>query len=312
MSRRHWPPMVAVVLASLAVLLAELPAAAQVRDGVKFNPAASGIRTYVRRSVDSTGTTAGKVDSAVLILPAQSMPMLQAVGGMYAADTTGRVLRFDASGNLLSSEANKDRDNWSIPTGGIINDTMSVAALANGRVSSQSSNLGFCAESTLVLPCGQYRHFTLFMRAIPIGAATSDTSSMIRVAVEIRKHTTNLADTSSTFVWMSWEPPAGTNAPTGPDSLGHTYAGVTIGSTPGTVALYPGEHEFIFDPRRRGDRNTDYFFGPPDGIAVDLVDAHGQWFWAPYMSVRIRVLSYTSSAANDHKPRIYLAVGMGS
>lgn len=211
----------------------------------------------------------------------------------------------DNAGHPLTSDAYRDRDNWIVYTNAI-NDTISIGALLNARQAAGSTNAGFCAESTTVYPCASYKKFTLMLRVIPGSGATGDTTSNIRLAVEVRKHIAQVADSASTFVWSGWNT-SPTYAAT--DSIGQGY-GPTISSSPGTVALYPGEHLIVFNPKQRGDRNTDYFFGPPDGIALDLVDSKGQWFWAPYISVRVRVLSGSATVAN--KPRVIMHLAMGS
>lgn len=101
-----------LLLAALAVLCgAQMAsgAADQVRDGESFNTP-NCVRLYVRRSVDSTGTVAGRKDSAVVVCSPNVMPTPMAVGGTDDSDTTSVVFRFDTSNNLKTSEQSKDRD----------------------------------------------------------------------------------------------------------------------------------------------------------------------------------------------------------
>ena len=99
-----------MTLAALAVLVATAAMAAdEVRDGDSFNTP-NCVRKYVRRTVDSTGTTAGRLDSAVVTCAPNVMPTPLAVGGVYAGDTTSRVLRLDSDGYLYLQDASRDRD----------------------------------------------------------------------------------------------------------------------------------------------------------------------------------------------------------
>ena len=103
MNRRSWPLLVAVALAVFAsVDIAR--AETQVADGQKLNPPASGVVHWTRRSVDSTGTTAGRVDSAVIVYPARIPGTPSLVGGIYRADTSSRAFSMTSDGCLLTSE----------------------------------------------------------------------------------------------------------------------------------------------------------------------------------------------------------------
>ena len=109
MSRRSWWLLLAAVVCMVASFHS-VRAADEVRSGTKFNPAASPIRKFVRRSVDSTGTVAGALDSAVLIQPTQRMPVPVTMGGVYLSDTSSRVFATDNSGNAKVVDASRDRD----------------------------------------------------------------------------------------------------------------------------------------------------------------------------------------------------------
>ena len=270
-----------LAVAALLTLAVVGLAADSARDGTKFNKPGSG-----------TGNQS-----------AATLPVPQLVGGILRSDTSSKAISLDASGNAYTLEASKDRDNW-IVYANAINDTFSVGSLNNTRVAAIAANAGYSAESTQVYSCGQYRRFTIFLRGIGV---TGDTTTKIRLAVQVRKHIAASADSNSTFAWGGW---ATSPSFTGADSLGVSFSGITISSSPGPVGLYPGEHLVVLDPRQRGDRNTDYFFGPPDGVALDLIDSKGQWFWAPYMSVRVRCL--TGPGTVSVKPRIIMHVAMGS
>ena len=124
MNRRSWPLLVAVALAVFAsVDIAR--AETQVADGQKLNPPASGVVHWTRRSVDSTGTSAGRVDSAVIVYPARIPGTPSLVGGIYRADTSSRVLTMTSSGATVTADETAPPWGYSW-TAGAVNDTFTT------------------------------------------------------------------------------------------------------------------------------------------------------------------------------------------
>lgn len=224
-------------------------------------------------------------------------------GSYYKNAQTGA--KVDANGNAYTTEASKDRDNFQIAN--VCDDTMSVALFIDNK-----STLGqaFTAESSAVITSYPYRRFTLLLRAIP---TAGDTTSRFRFAVQIRKHTDATGDSSSTWAWSAWANATAMSV-AADDSTGHFTDATFYGGTGSAAGPGPWSDErvFVLTAERGnmvGASSANQSFGWPGGIAVDLCDARGQWFWAPYMSVRVRCLS-ASSAAN--KPRVICKLAMGS
>lgn len=120
-----------MMLAALAVLcvVEAFAAADQVRDGESFNTP-NCQRKFVRRTVDSTGTVAGRMDSAVVICAPNVMPTPMTVGGVYDGDTTSRALRMNAGGKVYVVDGDRDRDYGQVLSTGIT--ALSLATGATG------------------------------------------------------------------------------------------------------------------------------------------------------------------------------------
>lgn len=228
------------------------------------------------------------------------------VGGLKTADSTAAPFKFDGNGYPYFTDAARDRDNFQIVP--VCDDTVSIGQLIDTK---STKGFPFTAESSAVIPCFQYHHFTLMMRVVPAGG---DTTTRFRFAVQIRKHIDATGDSSSTFAWTSFSPTP--TAVTGlDDSLGHFTAATFFGGTGAATGItgWANERTVILSATRGnavGSSSVGQSFGWPGGVAIDLVDARGQWFWAPYISVRVRCLSGGGTAAN--KPRIIAWLAMGS
>jgi hypothetical protein len=214
--------------------------------------------------------------------------------------------RVNNTGDLRVDDVSRDRDNWVVTS--LFDDTTSVADLIDTK---STAGQPYTAESSAVIPCGQYRRFTLCLRVVP---AAGDTTSRFRYAVQIRKHSAAAADSASTFAWQSWGLLApGATAPD--DSTGHFGAAVFwqgTGTATGASA-WSNERVFVFDSERgqsAASGSVGQSFGWPGGYAIDLQDTRGQSFWAPYISVRIRCLSNGRTTIN--KARIIGTLMMGS
>jgi hypothetical protein len=209
---------------------------------------------------------------------------VQNMGTWYRNPQSGQVV--DASGNAYSLEAAKDRDN--IYTATLIADTL------HASLYTAKPNILTTAESTIVVPCGQYRRFAIGLR---VQAAALDTFALT-FAVQIRGHFSAAYDSASTFVWAGWAGVPSTLT-TGSDSL--SFLGKGSGYT-----AWPGERIITFKGYRGNALLAQGDFGAPDGLLIDLVDSKGMYFWAPYISIRVRCLT----AVNY--PRVNLSLAMGS
>ena len=88
------------------------------------------------------------------------------------------------------------------------------------------------------------------------------------------------------------QPGGFTNIPT--TAVQTTNATVAVA----TPYLLPGEFEVIFNVSRRDTVDGAAIpkpFSAPLGYYVPLVGSMGEWFWAPYFSVRMRVINGVKS-----------------
>ena len=220
---------------------------------------------------------------------------VQAQNGGYVNAKTGAAI--NSTGAALVDDAARDRDNWTVWTNAI-NDTATVGSAIG--TSSNPAGAAYQAESTAVLTTAPYRRIVLWLDVKP---AAGDTSTVIRVAVQIRKHTSALADSASMGAWAEW---ANVNAIANPDSV--TNASGVSGWPSGNLALpLPNERVFSFSPViGLGGQASRMANSGPRMLTIDVVGSHGEVFWSPYTSVRVRVLG------GARKPRIVMHVAAGS
>lgn len=225
-------------------------------------------------------------------------------GSYFQNATTGQ--KVDANGNAYLNEAAKDRDNYVIVP--VCDDTLSNG----GGVSASNANVGgamaFTAESSLVIPTYMYHHFTLLMRVVPVFSAAADSAVTYRIAVQVRKHTDQTNDSSSTFAWTSWTNAALVATADSTGNAGQTFmaSGAFAGQS---------ERTFVFvGARGRGNGNSRQAAAMswPDGIAVDLIDSRGQWYWSPYTSIRVRIIGNSAGNTAALCPRVICKLAMGS
>ena len=231
--------------------------------------------------------------------------------GTYQNVVNGQAC--DANGNALTLEASKDRDNYTRQL--VCNDTLTTGAYCDSLIGTGVNKVGggsvFTAESSLVLPCAQYHHFTLWVTVEPppytaIGSTTADTAAVVRLAVEVRKHYNMAYDSTSSAVWQSWTPIAAAG----------WSADSTVSAINGTggsyMATFPGERIISFPLKYgRGWMGVRNEFGWPYGAALDLVDSRGVPFWGEYVSIRIRCLT-TGLTNKGAKPLVRAYLEMGS
>lgn len=181
-----------------------------------------------------------------------------------------------------------------------INDTITpMCPLDTGDPAIGVAGLAFTAESTAIFNVGDYPNVGLFLRVIPAGG---DTTTAIRLAIGVRAHTDLTGDSSSTFPWHVWVAAATAAIP---DSTNNKFS--TSGPPAGEgCGVWGGEFLCTLgDPTRgRGNMKTNQFFGAPNGIYIPLISRTGVKFSAPYMSIRIRVLS------GANKPKVTAHVGL--
>ena len=202
--------------------------------------------------------------------------MLQgaAVGGVIRADSTFKMLTVDSDGNLKTVNADPIQDQFRDGSVAII--SSSIAALS--------------ADSSAVISMGAYRLMGLAIRM------TGNPSLHARLAVQIRFHLNAQSDTSSMFPIQGLQVPGATTV-TQVDSI--PWASVVA---PTTTVLSRSE----FQVNLVNDGLGTASFGSAPNAYILLRDKSGQGIWAPYISVRVRVLSVTTALAAGLPIRVYL------
>ena len=276
MSRRSWWLLLAAVVCMVASFHS-VRAADEVRSGTKFNPAASATRKWVRRTVDSTGTVAGALDSAVLVNPSQNMPVPVTIGGVYLSDTSSRALAMDASGNAKVVDADRDRD-LVLGQTSIINDTL-IAMNANG-----ASSFLYGSDSCIAMPVGNARHITLWVEVKPVSAAD------VRLAVQFRLHLNSSSDSNSVGVVMP-STSYGYSYAARPDSVGDLVAAPASAAALCLAGLST-ETVLRWDATRApGSVGGYYAFPRAKVLTYEVAPGSGTYF-----SVRVRNISGGSAS----------------
>lgn len=197
----------------------------------------------------------------------------------YQNGTNGS--KVDVNGNAYVSEASKDRDSWRLYPN-VINNQLTA------------SGVGMVDSSSVPSDTHDMRQLVLVLNGTP-----DSLSTVVRLAVQIRGHYNTSSDSSSTFPWVRW-PVRSSTVASGVDSIGHTLVG-TYAQAQATTAnvlasdggLWPGEFEVKFNVAANdtsGLGNGKYG-AYPKGMYIKLVDHGGDYFWAPYTSIRIRVIN---------------------
>lgn len=185
-----------------------------------------------------------------------------------------------STGEAYVSEYSKDRDNWRVYPN-IINNQLN--ATTAGVDSCQPQDTHDMRQLALVL-YGQF----------------DSLSTVVRLAVEIRGHYSTATDSGSTYPWIRWPVRATFNGTTDVDSLGQMYVGtyavaqLTSANQPFVGGgCWPGEFMVKFSISQRDSvaSGAGKYGAAPYGMWIQLVDQGGNWFQAPYTSVRIRVLN---------------------
>jgi len=175
---------------------------------------------------------------------------------MAGHDASGvwRWMKVDASGNLLNSDAERDRDH-------ILNGTLPIISglYATGAVDSLAEPLDV----------HDYPNLSLLLERTGAGDA--------RVAIQVRYHVAGFTDSSSVFPWM----------PVAASGTGVTVAwgDSTQGIMTTPTATVPGGDEGLFKMTRQAAIAP----GMTGRRLIPIVNPSGpQWF--DYITVRLRVL----------------------
>lgn len=290
MSRRLWPRAAAVAgfLITLAAFAQGNPS--EVRDGQKFNPAASGQRLYIRRTVDSTEASgfvhqAGRVDSAVIVYPPQVLPVPMLAGGVYRSDTSSRAFHTDNDGTLYTLEEFPLSDQNFIFQN-IITDCATCSHLALSY--DGTGLLGTSADSSAILDTHRMRLGTLLLDLGIEYTTAVDTTTEIALIVQVRTHLSATAsDSAGTFpLYMYGQNGLGASA-AAIDTAAFGHLQIGSAGTP-----WSGEFTVYYSAKRRGvynqwDLNGRSFYFPGT-IAIPLSSIWGRDVYSPYTSVRIR------------------------
>lgn len=272
MSRRSWWLLMAAVVV-LCASFQSVRAADEVRSGTKFNPAKSGQRVYVRRTVDSTGAggfvhQAGRVDSAVIIGPFQSMPVPVTVGGVYAADTSSRAMNMDGNGNPIVTLSNAPQDYELISA----NFLSSLFLNAGGTQITGTVTV----DSSLAVDTGGYSRLALL-----IEPTLDDSATCAAIGFKVRVGINNGTDSTSVYTVPMRSSFAGASTIGVADSLGSLCdVNQALLATDSTAAA----NERVLMVYGNGK-----WFGPRNQI-VYLTDRNNQPITGPYISVAWRIL----------------------
>lgn len=189
-------------------------------------------------------------------------------------------LKTNSTGDLTIEDSSPNRDVWRLYPN-IINNQLTASG--TGMVDSSQ------AQSTADM-----------RRLVLVLYGTHDSvSTIVSLAVQIRGHYLTSSDSASAHPWIRW-PNRSITLHNDVDSVGHgvvgTYALAQATSANVLVAsngLWPGEFKVKFNVAH-GDTAADghgKYGGFPKGMWIPLNDYQGQPFWAPYTSVRVRVIN---------------------
>jgi hypothetical protein len=183
-------------------------------------------------------------------------PSVQIVGGVNTSDTTFVPITINGTtGALTISDASPARTDFLDGSTPIIDDTTSI---------------GF-AESSAVINVGKYRLHSLAIRV-------AGTPTAVTMAVQIRFHLNSQSDSSSIFPWYVRR--------TG-GAAADTTSNYLAAQTAGAANLSRTEFAVLL----QADGIAAAKWGNQAHAYINLADKYGVEEWAPYVSVRIRVLS---------------------
>ncbi|MGQ0721028.1 MAG: hypothetical protein ACT4PE_05570 [Candidatus Eiseniibacteriota bacterium] len=182
------------------------------------------------------------------------------------SDSTGQAARTDGSGNLLVTDADRDRD------------------LTFHAEMISSDSLRANGDSSVVTTLNGASSLILVLKGCP----KVTTTSISRVAIQFRTHVLGVSDSSKTVpLYLYGSTGTGVSAAVGSDSMvvGHTRAGTANAPWPEEMVVY-------FDLARcgpNGSASSTLFY--PGGIAIPLDNLFGRGVRLQNISIRARLIS---------------------
>lgn len=194
------------------------------------------------------------------------------VGGVDRSDSTFRVITVGADGRISNEEANPARLDFRDGSVPIIDATCAAAS----------------ACSSNVVNMGSYR-----LQAIGV-TMSGNVNASVRIAIQVRVHLNQQSDSSSVLPFMHRTP--------GPQVAIDTSLAYNSIAAPLVNGI--GRSEFAIN--LTDDRLQAAVFGARPNAYVMLKDILGTEFWAPYISVRLRVVNTPTALASPATFRVYL------
>lgn len=206
--------------------------------------------------------------------------MTGARNAAVTADSLTKLLRADQDGNLKTTDANFG--GWGV-----------LPNIINNQLTASSTGL---QDSSSVWPTASYKRMALVLYGTP-----DSLSTVVRLAVQVRGHYTSNSDSAAAFPWYRW-PVSSQTVASDVDSIGHMTKGSyslaqsTNANTAATSGgIWSGEFIVKFDVARQdttdGASGLGKFGAYPKGMYIPLTDHGGNAFWAPFTSIRVRVLN---------------------
>ena len=205
------------------------------------------------------------------------------IQGLVRADSTGKALTMTSDGELKVYLTNANTESYHV---------WQDIIQADSTAGPDSSDGGANGLGSIIDTHG-YRHLTLLMKVWTINHRAANFKNDLRLAVQVRTHINGLDDSLSTFANYPFGVGAagvGTGAVAKGDTL--TTGHISTGS-----ANLPWSGEFVVNVANNRSAPTGggpVAFSYPNGIAIPLNSLFGRDFWAPGISVRVRILDTDS------------------
>ena len=187
------------------------------------------------------------------------------VGGMSASDSIAWLLPFDTSGNLKVTQSAPIQEQYLDGTTAIIDKSIQTAS----------------AESSTVINTHGYRLAGLMIKAV---VKDSVAVGYVTLAIQVRAHFNTSQDSSSTFPWShAWD------QATNPNMGTWSIDSLTFSQVLPTVSTASANQEMVVRLISTQGRNGGTFGVGP--VAYIPLNGRLSQYWAPYTSVRVRVLA---------------------
>jgi len=227
----------------------------------------------------------------------------QPVVGINRTDSTARILTVSSGGVLSTAESAPAMD----------------ANLTFQLINNAGLPLGG-ADSSGIMDTHRMRLGMLLIKPFvgTTNTSSTDTTLLIRIAVQVRTHLNNAADSSSTFAIYPYGMAPLMNALAGavvPDSSvqGQIAQGLPLPNllaTPSATTAWSGEFIVVIDAKRWAHANAvgvnGHTFYYPNGIAIPLSSLFGRDIYSPYTSVRVRYMT----AMMGTTPKLAVQLGL--